>query len=190
MRKVVLFLHQSLDGYCATKERALNWVPYNEAFQTYADKIVETVGSPMYGRVTYELMKSYWPSVLQNEHASARDKQHAEWINNIEKIVFSTTPLDTDWNNTTIISENIEEALKSLKEKEGKDLVIFGSPTLARSLMDLNIIDEFQFTISPVILGEGLTFIRDIQRQVLLELLHSEEIEGGMVGLHYKVLHL
>jgi dihydrofolate reductase len=188
MRKVVLFLHQSLDGYCATAKGGLEWIPYNEAFERYAERIVKTVGSPMYGRVTYEMMKSYWPAILNDASASKHKKEHAQWLDQVEKIVFSSTLGNKEWNNTTVISGNVEEAVKKLKEKDGKDLVIFGSPTLARSLMNMNLIDEFQFTVSPVILGEGMTFMRSIGHRVNLELLSSEQIEGGMVALHYRIL--
>ncbi len=188
MRKIVLFLHQSLDGYCATLDGGLDWIPYTEDLQNYAERIVQTVGSPIYGRVTYELMKSYWPSVLNDQTASKHDREHAAWIENIEKIVFSTTLIKEDWHNTRVIGGNVEGEVKKLKEEEGKDLVIFGSPTLARSLMEMNLIDEFQFTVSPVILGKGLTFIRDIENRVGLGLISSESLNGGVMALHYKVV--
>ena len=186
MRKVILFLHQSLDGYCATPEGGLEWVPYNQAFERYAERLVQTVGSPMYGRVTYELMKSYWPTILNDASASKHDREHAQWFDKVEKIVFSTTLINEE-PNTVVVRDNVEETVKKLKQKDGKDLVIFGSPTLTRSLMSMNLIDEFQFTVSPVILGKGMTFIRSIDRQVNLELLSTEQIEGGIVALHYKV---
>ena len=188
MRKIVLFLHQSLDGYCATEDGGLGWIPYNEGFQKYAERVVQTVGSPLYGRVTYELMKGHWPAVLRDASASKHDRQHAEWLEQAEKIVFSTTLGAQDWNNTTVIHDHVEEAVKALKETDGKDLVIFGSPTLARSLMALDLIDEFRFTVCPVVLGKGLTFLRSIEREVRLELLDSEPIDGGMTALHYRVL--
>jgi dihydrofolate reductase len=186
MRKVILFMHNSLDGYCATPEGGLDWIPYNKAFEQYAERIVQTAGSPMYGRVTYELMQSYWPKLLNDASASKHDKEHAQWYDKVQKIVFSTTLMKEE-RNTTVIHDDVEEAVKKLKEQDGKDLVIFGSPTLARSLMSLGLIDEFQFTVSPVVLGKGLTFLRSIDRRVNLELLSSEQIEGGMVALHYKV---
>ncbi|MDB5188068.1 MAG: bifunctional deaminase-reductase domain protein [Candidatus Kaiserbacteria bacterium] len=188
MRKVVLFLHQSLDGYCGTKEGGLDWIPFTPALEKYAERLVQTVGSPMYGRVTYELMKSWWPTLLNDASASKHDKKHAEWIENVEKIVFSTTLGEQDWNNTRVISSNVEEEVKKLKMGEGKDLVIFGSPTLARSLMEMDLIDEFQFTISPVILGDGITFMRSITNRVNLELLNSESLDGGIEALHYKIV--
>jgi dihydrofolate reductase len=187
MRKIVLFMHLSLDGFCATKDGGLGWIPFNSALEKYAEKIVQSVGSPVYGRNTFELMK-YWRTVLKDPSASKHDLEHAQWIENVEKIVFSTTLRDEDWNNTKIISENILEQVIKLKEQKGKDLVIFGSPTLATSLMELGLIDEFQFTISPVFLGEGKTFLRDIAKKVDLELVSLESIEGGIITVHYRVL--
>ncbi len=187
MRKIVLFLHQSLDGYCATVDGGLDWIPYNEHLEKYAEAIVQTVGSPLYGRVTYELMQSYWPALLHDASASKHDKEHAEWYDQAEKIVFSTTLINEE-RNTRVISTNVEEEVKKLKEADGKDLVIFGSPTLARSLMEMGLIDEFQFTVSPVILGKGMTFMRSIEKRANLELIRSEQIKGGVVALHYKVL--
>ncbi len=180
-------MHQSLDGYCATSDGGLGWIPYSAHLQAYADKIVQTVGSSMYGRVTYELMQSYWPLLLRGSSASKHDREHAAWYDQVEKIVFSTT-LVTSEPNTTVIRDNVEDTVKKLKERNGKDLVIFGSPTLARSLMELNLIDEFQFTVSPIILGEGMAFLRSIEDRVNLELLYSEHVEGGIVGLHYRVV--
>lgn len=187
MRKIVLFQHQSLDGFCATKDGGLGWIPFTPALERYAEKIVASVGSPMYGRNTFELMK-YWRTVLHDPSASKHAQEHAQWIENVEKIVFSTTLTSDDWNNTKIISGNILEEVTKLKEQEGKDLVIFGSPTLASSLMELGLIDEFQFTISPIVLGEGKTFLRNINKKVHLELLHSEQIEGGVITAQYRLI--
>lgn len=180
-------MHLSLDGFCATKDGGLDWIPYNSELQKYAEKIVNSVGSPMYGRNTFELMK-YWRTVLNDPSASKHDLEHAQWIENIEKIVFSTTLTNEDWSNTKIISTNILEEVTKLKEQDGKDLVIFGSPTLATSLMELGLIDEFQFTISPVILGEGKTFLRNVSQKATLELINTETLDSGVITAHYRVL--
>ncbi|MFA6024430.1 MAG: dihydrofolate reductase family protein [Candidatus Gracilibacteria bacterium] len=188
MRNLVLFLHLSLDGFSATEDGRLDWIPYNESLQQYAAKVVATVGVPVYGRVTYEMMKGYWPMMLRDESASKQTREHAEWLEGVEKIVVSTTLPEQDWNNTRVIRENVVEELTKLKQEPGKNLVIFGSITLANSLMESDLIDEFQFTISPVFLGRGKTFIRSIGKKLPLELLASEAVEGGVVGLHYKVV--
>jgi dihydrofolate reductase len=188
MRNLVLFLHLSVDGFSAAENGALDWIPYSEAFQRYADKVVKTVGIPVYGRVTYEMMKGYWPALLTDPSASKHDREHAEWLEGVQKIVVSTTLPEQDWNNTRVIRENVVGELAKLKKEPGKDLVIFGSIALATSLIESGIIEEFQFTISPVVLGKGKSFIRAIEKKVPLELLSSETIEGGIVGLHYRVV--
>ena len=188
MRKLVLFLHLSLDGFSAAEDGALDWIPYNESFEKYAEKIVSTVGSPVYGRVTYEMMKAHWPAMLADASASKHDREHAAWLENVEKIVVSTTLPEQDWHNTKVIRENVVEEIAKLKQEPGKDLVIFGSITLATSLMKHHLIDEFQFTISPVMLGKGKTFIRSIEEKISLTLLASETLESGVLGLHYTVV--
>lgn len=182
-------MHQSLDGFCATLEGGLEWIPYNDALMKYGEKMVSTVGSPLYGRVTYELMKGYWQSVTADPEASSEhDRVHVKWLEDTEKVVFSTTLKNPDWKNTKVIAGNIQKEVSVLKAQLGKDLVIFGSPTLALSLMELDLIDEFQFTVSPVILSEGKTFLRKVQTMVKLELLESAVLEGGILTLHYKVV--
>ncbi len=97
MRKVVSFMHLSLDGFCSNSDGGLDWISYDDELQTWADDLIKnTVGAPVYGRVTYELMKSYWPTVLTDPNASARDMEHAQWLENVEKIVFSKTLKNED----------------------------------------------------------------------------------------------
>ena len=180
-------MHMSLDGFCATKDGGLEWIPYNSELEKYADKIVKFVGSAMYGRNTFEMMK-YFRGVLNDASAPEHERAHAKWIENIEKIVFSTTLKNEDWNNTRIISKNLVEEITKLKEQDGGDLVVFGSPTLAISLMELELIDEFQFTISPIMLGEGKTFLRNLTKKVNLELASSENMQGGVIGVHYRLI--
>ena len=107
MRKVVLFAHISLDGFAGDIHGGLNFLTYDDELQKYADELVKTVGACLYGRATYQLMESYWPTELDNPNASPHSQEHAQWVQNIPKIVFSTTLNDVTWNNTTLINENI-----------------------------------------------------------------------------------
>src|SRR5687768_2955499 len=155
MRKLVLFMHVSLDGFAADADSGLGWISYESELQQYANGIVDTVGSPVYGRVTYELMAGYWPTVLNDPNATENSKAHARWVNQATKFVFSRTMKTADWNNTIVINDNIAEEINQLKQQPGKDLVIFGSPGLAHSFMELDLIDEYQLTLNPVLLGSG-----------------------------------
>src|SRR5580700_9911950 len=111
MRKLVLFMHVSLDGFAANLNRGLDWISFDSEFQEYADGLVATVGSPIYGRVTYELMAGYWPTVLNDPGASKHDKAHAQWVDKVTKIVFSKSMKKAEWNNTIVIQDNISEEI-------------------------------------------------------------------------------
>ena len=185
MRKLVLFMHVSLDGFAADINSGLDWISYDSELQQYADGIVDTVGSPVYGRVTYELMAGYWPAVLDNPHESERSKAHAQWVDKATKIVFSKTMKKAGWNNTIVINDNIAEEINKLKQQPGKDLVIFGSPGLAHSFMELDLIDEYQLTLNPVLLGSGKPVYRNIKNKTNLKLVKTTALKSGVVGLHY-----
>lgn len=185
MRKLVLFMHVSLDGFAADTKRGLDWISYDSELQQYADGIVATVGSPVYGRVTYELMAGYWPTVLTNPNASENSKAHAQWVDKVPKIVFSKTMKKAEWNNTIVINDNIAEEINKLKQQPGKDLVIFGSPGLSHSFMELDLIDEYQLTLNPVLLGSGIPVYERIQNKTNLKLVKATPLKSGVVGLHY-----
>lgn len=186
MRKLVLFMHVSLDGFAADANSGLDWISYDRELQQYAEGIVATVGSPVYGRVTYELMAGYWPGVLNDPNESEHSKAHAQWVNEAPKIVFSTTMKKAEWNNTIVINDNIAEEINKLKQQPGKDLVIFGSPGLAHSFMELDLIDEYQLTLNPVLLGSGIPVYENIKNKTNLKLVKATPLKSGVVGLHYE----
>lgn len=185
MRKLVLFMHVSLDGFAADVNGGLDWISYDSELQQYADGIVATVGSPVYGRLTYELMAGYWPTVLDNPNAGEHSKAHAQWVDKATKIVFSRTMKEAAWNNTIVINDNIAEEINKLKQQPGKDLVIFGSPGLAHSFMELDLIDEYQLTLNPVLLGSGIPVYQNIKNKTNLKLIKATPLKSGVVGLHY-----
>lgn len=186
MRNVVLFMHISLDGFVAGPNGELNWISYDEELQKYAEGIVNTVGTPLYGRTTYQMMEAYWPTVLNNPAAKPHEIAHARWIENVEKIVFSKSLEKVEWNNTKLIKGNIVEEVSKLKQQPGKDLVIFGSPGLARSFMEMNLIDQYQLTLNPVLLGRGIPIFENIKSRSDLKLLSAKTLNSGVLGLHYQ----
>jgi dihydrofolate reductase len=187
MRKVVLFMHLSLDGFAAGPNGELDWLPFDEELEAYADEIVSTVGSPIYGRVTFQMMESYWPTVLQNPSSSSKhDIDHANWIEKIEKIVISRSLEKVEWNNTRLIKENIAEEIAKLKQQPGKDLVIFGSPSIAQAFIQLDLIDEYRFTVSPIVLSSGIRLFQDNKDKINLKLLSTRTLHSGVIALHYQ----
>jgi len=185
MRKLVLFMHVSLDGFAADPNRGLDFLSYDKELEQYAEELVKTVGSPVYGRITYQLMESYWPTVLKKPNASWHALEHARWVENVPKIVFSKTLTEVTWNNTRLIKDNIVEEVNKLKEQPGKDLAIFGSPGLASTFMNLGLIDEYKLTVHPIILGNGISAFTNNSRKNTLKLLESKTLKSGVITLHY-----
>lgn len=186
-RKLILFMHISLDGYATDLKGDLSWVPYDEELQAYAKEIVDNVGTPVYGRKTYELMESYWPNVLKDENASEYELNHAKWIEYVQKIVLSKTLKNPTWNNTLVISDHLVEEINELKQGEGKDLVIFGSPTASQTLLKCGLIDELLLTLCPVLLGKGISPFTQNSDKINLKLISSKTFKSGVLSLHYQV---
>lgn len=148
--------------------------------------MVDTVGTALYGRVTYHMME-YWRTVPSNPDASEHELNHANWIESIPKVVVSTTLTSVDWNNTTIIADNLVDEITKLKQQPGKDIVIFGSPSLAQTLAQLGLVDEYQLTLSPVILGAGKPFFAHLEQKSQLQLLSAKTFASGALAMHYQV---
>lgn len=182
-------MHLSLDGFAADPNRGLDFLSYDKELEQYADELVKTVGSPVYGRITYQLMESYWPTVLKKPNANKHTLEHAQWVENVPKIVFSKTLTEVTWNNTQLIKDNIAEEVKKLKQQPGKDLVIFGSPGLATTLMNLGLIDEYKLTVHPIILGSGISVFTNNTTKSTLKLVDSKTLKSGVVTLHYTTTH-
>jgi dihydrofolate reductase len=188
MRKLVLFMHVSLDGFAADANSGLEFLSYDGELAQWADAVVKTVGAPVYGRVTYQLMEGYWPTVLTKPDADKHSLEHAKWVENIPKIVFSRTLNEVTWNNTRLIKDNIAEEITKLKQEPGKDLAIFGSPGLSATFMKLGLIDEYQLTIHPIILGSGLSVFRNNTTGSKLKLLESKTLKSGVITAHYSTI--
>ncbi len=187
MRKVIVFCHLSLDGIAAIPSGSLGWVAYDKDLEKWAGPIVKSTDTALYGRVTYELMQ-YWRTVSSKPDATPYELEHAHWIENVEKVVVSGSDIPVDWNNTKVISAGIEEEVLKLKKGQGGSITLFGSPTLANSLIKLGLVDEYWLSVSPVILGEGKHLFQDVQDTTKLKLLEETTFGSGAIGLHYSAL--
>ncbi|HEV8285081.1 MAG TPA: dihydrofolate reductase family protein [Chitinophagaceae bacterium] len=186
MRRVILFMHVSLDGFVAGNNGEMNWITMDEEIFEDAIDLASTTDTALYGRVTYQMMENYWPTVLINPTSSANELRHAQWVEDIHKIVFSRTLEKVEWNNTRLIKENIAQEISKLKQQPGKSMMIFGSPTLAHSFMQLGLIDVYRINVNPVILGHGIPLFKNIQDRINLKLLTIKRFKSGVVGLHYE----
>ncbi len=182
MRKVIFQMMITLDGFFEGPNRELDWHNVDEEFNEYANDLLSAVDVLLFGRVTYELMASYWPS----PSATTNDPIIADKMNNLPKIVFSKTLKKVEWKNTRLVKENIAEEISKLKQQPGKDLAIFGSSDLALSLIQMDLIDEYRIIVNPVVLGNGKPLFKGIIEKLKLKLLKAKTFSSGNVILYYQ----
>ena len=187
MRKVISFTHMSLDGYIAGPNGEMDWIVYNDELAADAGELSRQADSALYGRVTYQMMEGYWPTIPANPDATPHEREHAAWIEQVHKIVFSRTLDEVTWNNTTLIQENIGAELRKIKERPGGNMLIFGSPRLTHSLAELGLIDEYRVNISPVAIGQGAPLFQGKQA-TKLKLLEANPFECGVMAMRYQVV--
>ena len=180
-RKLVLFMMVSLDGYYEGPGHNIDWHTVDEDFNTFAIEQLNNVDVIIFGRTTYELMASYWPTpeVLRD------DPEVTTLMNTIPKIVISHTLDKAEWAGTRLIKDNVAEELNKLKQQPGKDLIILGSGDLVVSLTDLGLIDEYRVIIAPVALGEGKPLFTGLKGQLKLKLVKSTTFRNGNILLNY-----
>ncbi|HEV8286480.1 MAG TPA: dihydrofolate reductase family protein [Chitinophagaceae bacterium] len=186
MRKIVLFMHTTLDGFVAGPNGEMDWIYVDDEMFDYAGKETDQADTALYGRVTYEMMESYWPTAADQPNATKHDIQHSHWYNSVTKVVLSRTMKGQNLKNTMIIGDNVPEQIHKLKQQGDKNILIFGSPTAVHSLLKENMIDEFWIFINPVLLGEGIPLFADVKDKLSLKLLSSKVFSSGVVGLQYE----
>jgi len=182
MRKVILFNMVTLDGFFEGPNGEIDWHNADEEFNEFAVDQVKSADGLIFGRVTYELMASYWPTPA----AQADDPMVAEKMNTMPKIVFSRTLDKVEWNNTRLVKGDAVKEISQLKQEPGKDLLIFGSADLASSLTKHSLIDEYRIMVNPVVLGKGKPLFKDVKEKLNLRLLKTKTFGNGNVLLYYE----
>lgn len=178
MRKILVFMMTSLDGYIARLNDDIDWHVTDDEFNDFASDQIDSVDTILFGRRTYEGMASYWPTPLAIES----DPVIAGKMNAFPKIVFSTTLDKADWQNTRLIKDNITGEVNALKQQPGKDLIIFGSSNLAASFISLGLIDEYRIMVAPVLIGSGKPLFEGIDSGTLrLKLVNTRTFKSGNV---------
>lgn len=187
MRKVISFMHISLDGFVAALNGELDWVKVDEEIFDYVGNRIGEGDTALYGRVTYQMMENYWPTAGNKPKASKHDIEHSKWYNNVHKVVLSKTMKDADLANTEIISDNLSDRINKIKQQEGEDILLFGSPTATHALIQQNLIDGYWLFVNPIILGEGIPLFTGIKDKIKLKLLSTRQFTSGVTELSYIV---
>lgn len=187
MRKVISFMHISLDGYVAGPNGELDWVKVDQELFDHVGKRIGEGDTALYGRVTYEMMESYWPTAGDKPTASRHDIEHSKWYKKVHKVVLSKTMEAGGLDNTEIISDNLSNRINEIKQQAGEDILLFGSPTATRSLIQQNLIDGYWLFVNPIILGQGIPLFVDVKDKIKLKLLTARQFTSGVTELNYTV---
>ena len=190
MRKVVLWIGMSLDGFTSAENERLDWlVPHatqpepQEVFR----RLRERADTILLGRVNYEGFLGYWPQVRNDPKASPDDKAISAWLDDTEKVVFSRTLREVTWKNARLARRDAAQEVAALKRDGGKDIIIQNSTRLAQSLLAADLVDELALVVAPVAVGKGRALFAGLSRQIELERSELEPVKDGTIVVRYKV---
>jgi dihydrofolate reductase len=182
MRKLASFTNVSLDGYFADAKSQMNWAHIggdDSEFQKFTEDNSKGDGVLLFGRITYEMMVSYWPTPA----AQQANPIVAERMNSGQKLVFSRTLKDATWKNTRVLTGDIAAEVRKLKDAAGDGIVILGSGSVVSQLGQAGLIDEYQVVVIPVVLGSGKKLFDGVNQP--LSLTKHRTFNNGKVFLSY-----
>jgi dihydrofolate reductase len=195
MRRIVMFNRVTADGYFAGPDGNLAWVVPEEELDRSAAANLSGTDTILFGRRTYEMFEGFWPHALDDSlgaadpHNAGRRSPEmramAVWINEATKVVFSRTRKDVSWNNSRLLHEFDPREIEAMKREPGKDMMIFGSGSVVSQLTQHGLIDEYQFVVSPILLGNGRQLISGVPTSLKLELIEDRKYPSGNVMLRY-----
>lgn len=180
MRKIIAGINITLDGFCDHTA-----VDADDEIHQHYTELLRSSGDIIYGRITYQLMESHWPAIVKNPTGIKPTDEFAEAIDNVSKLVFSHSLKNVEWESAKVATRGIEEEVLELKKKAGKDILL-GSPGIIVDCMKLNLVDELQLCVHPVIVGKGLPLFKDINDRVNLKLLKTKTFRCGAVIFYYE----
>ena len=182
MRNVVFAVNITTDGYC----NHTDMIPDDEMHE-YFTALLRNASHLLFGRITYQLMVSYWPDIARNQSEDKATNEFARVFDSLDKVVFSTTLKHVEGQDTRIARSNVAEEVVALKQQHGKDICV-GSLSIASQLSDRRLIDEYHFVVHPVVAGKGPRLFETVKPQDKLQLdfIGSETFQSGVVALRYR----
>lgn len=180
MRKIIATMNVTIDGFCDHTAG----IPDEELHNHYTE-LLRNAGGILYGRTTYQLMENYWPTLVKKPSGEKSMDEFAMAIHNVPKIVFSRTLKNLTWENSTLAAKDLKEEVLTLRQQPGKDIFV-GSPSLISALHSLNLLDEYQLCIHPVIIGKGLPLFKNVNERSVLKHIKTKTFGSGIISLYYQ----
>jgi dihydrofolate reductase len=183
MPKLVVYNSVSLDGYFTDTHGDMSWAHKRDPeWQAFVSENASGGGQPLFGRVTYDLMASFWPTPL----AAQSNPIVVERMNNMPKFVFSTTLDKASWNNTTLLKGDLPAQVRRLKRQPGPNIVVMGSGSIVAQLAAAGLVDEYQLVLNPLVVGDGRTLFEGVKKKLPMKLARSRAFGNGNVVLFYE----
>jgi dihydrofolate reductase len=180
MRRIIVSNYVTLDGFFAGPKGEIDWFVWDEETAECMKGLLGSIDTILFGRVTYELMAGYWPT------ATAEDPIITNFMNNAPKIVFSRTLARADWKNTEVVKEINKDEVSKMKQRPGRDMVIFGSGSIVSAFAQSGVIDDYRIFVNPVVLGRGKPLFQGLKERLKLKLSGTKAFHNGVVLLHYE----
>jgi dihydrofolate reductase len=185
MRKVILSMPITLDGFIEGPHQELDWVIADDELHDYYTELLKKADLILYGRVTYELMLSYWPTAATDLSITKGMLRFANTLNPMRKIVYSTTLKNVGWN-TQLVDALIPEDILKMKAEPGGDILLGGGAAIAQAFIQHGLVDEYQLLVQPVAIGSGKGLFKGIDQGLKLNFLRSKTFQSGAVALFYQ----
>jgi dihydrofolate reductase len=173
-------LNVTLDGCIDHREGIAD-----DELHDYFTALMDAAGAMLFGRITYELMEGAWPTVARDETAPRASREWARKLEAKPKYVVSASRHDFPWDNTFHVQGDLHEAVKQLKEKTPRGVLV-GSPKLSFALEQLGLIDEYRLVVHPVLAGHGPTLFQGLEGSRHLDLVSSHRLKSGVTAMHYR----
>ena len=183
MRRLTVFNNVSLDGYFTDAHGDMSWAHTNDPeWNSFTAENASGGGELLFGRITYQMMASFWPT----KQALEMMPTVAQQMNSLPKVVFSRTMESASWTNTRLVRDNLAEEVRKMKKESGPGLLIMGSGTIVSQLTQQHLIDEYQIVVHPLVLGSGRTLFEGVTSKLALRRTKLRTFENGSVFICYE----
>lgn len=185
MRSLNAIMQTSLDGFVAGADSGFDNFVGGEENLEFICSLTDTADLAMFGRVSFQLLHADWPTAGTRPGATENTIKYSNWYNTVSKVVFSRTLSDNDTKNTIVMNDIHTAEIQKLKQQPGRDMLIFGSPTLVHELIERNVLDAIWLIVHPVLFGDGIPLFRKRNQVDKLSLLHSHSLSNGTLCNRY-----
>lgn len=186
MGKLILIVHISIDGFVADENGTFNNFNPSPENLDFVCSLTDEADTALAGRVSYQMLETFWPAAKDKPDATPSEIRYSNWYNSARKVVLSNTLSGANLHNTHIISKNIPDEIRNIKEQGSKNILMFGSPTAFQTLYRYDLIDEYRVILYPAVFGKGIPLFSGNEHLKQLQLADTRQLSNGEIVLNYQ----